>query len=548
MTIFHGRSVYGGVAIGKLICFGKEERKIRRRSVSDVQAELQRFEEAKDQALIQLKRLYDKAVSEVGQANAMIFDIHQMMLEDPDYCDAIKNIIRTQQVNAEYAVGLTSDHFSQMFSEMDDPYMKERASDVKDISERLLDTLAGLEKDASASSMPVIIAAEDLAPSETVQMDKSKLLGFVTRYGSLNSHTAILARTMGIPAVVGTGAELKSEFDGKTAVIDGFTGTVYIDPDEATLTDLRQKQREAEAHRRLLEELRGKENITLDGRRIQIYANIGNISDIGLVLENDAEGVGLFRSEFIYLEGQDYPTEEQQFQIYKKAVERMAGKRVIIRTLDIGADKLAGYFGLEKEENPAMGYRAIRICLTRPALFKTQLRALYRASAFGRLAIMFPMITSAEEIRQAKAAAEEAKSELRSEGISFSEEVELGIMIETPAAALISDILAKEADFFSIGTNDLTQYTLALDRQNPRLDAFYQPHHPAVLRLIRLAVENAHANGIWAGICGELGADPALTGTFLKLGVDEISVSPGLVLELRKHVRETDVSKVQPLV
>ena len=548
MTKFHGRSVFGGIAIGTLSYFRKGERKIRRRSVSDIQAELDRFQAAKEHVFQRLRQLYDKAVSEVGQANAMIFEIHQMMLEDPDYCESILETIKTQQINAEYAVGLTSDNFSQMFSEMEDPYMRERAADVKDISERLLDALAGLEKGAAGSDMPVIVAAEDLAPSETVQMDKSKLLGFVTRYGSLNSHTAILARTMGIPAVVAAGAELKPEFDGKTAIIDGFTGTVYIDPDEATLTAMRLKQKEVEAHRRLLEDLRGKENVSLDGKRILIYANIGNLSDIGLVLQNDAEGVGLFRSEFIYLESRDYPGEEQQFQIYKKAVERMAGKRVIIRTLDIGADKQAAYFGLDREENPAMGYRAIRICLTRPELFKTQLRALYRASAFGRLAIMFPMITSLEELRQAKAIAGEARNELREEGISFAENVELGIMIETPAAALISDLLAKEADFFSIGTNDLIQYTLALDRQNPRLEEFYLPHHPAILRMIRMTVENAHANGIWAGICGELGADPTLTGTFLKLGVDEISVSPGLVLELRKQVRETDVDKVQSMV
>ncbi len=548
MTKLQGRSVFGGIAIGKLSYLKKGERKIRRQSVTDIQAELERFRAAQQKALQRLKQLYDKAVSEVGQANAMIFEIHQMMLEDLDYCESIQNIITTQRVNAEYAVGQTADNFSQMFAEMDDPYMRERATDVRDVSERLLDALAGLEEDGADGDGPVIVAAEDLAPSETVQMDKSRLLGFVTQHGSLNSHTAILARTMGIPAVVSAGTELRPEVDGKTAVIDGFTGMVYIDPDETTLADMRRKQREAEEHRRLLEDLKGKENITLDGRRILIYANIGNLSDIGLVLQNDAEGVGLFRSEFIYLESRDYPTEEQQFQIYKKAVERMAGKRVIIRTLDIGADKQTDYFGLDKEENPAMGYRAIRICLTRPELFKTQLRALYRASAFGRLAIMFPMITSLEELRRAKKIAEEARDELRGEGISIAEDVELGIMIETPAAALISDLLAREADFFSIGTNDLVQYTMALDRQNPRLEEFYSPHHPAILRLIRMTVENAHAGGIWAGICGELGADPELTGTFLKLGVDEISVSPGLVLELRKQVRDTNVSQVEPLI
>ena len=478
-------------------------------------------------------------MEDVGEANAAIFEVHQMMLMDLDYVDSIKNIITTQEVNAEYAVATTGDNFSRMFASMDDAYMQGRAADVKDVSDRLLGILSDAGESGVVADEPVIVAADDLVPSETVQLDKSKVLAFATMYGSANSHTAILARTMNIPAVIGLGEGLAKEYDGHMAAIDGFTGTIYIDPDEETMKAMTEKREEDRRQKALLEELKGKENVTLSGQKINVYANIGNLSDVGAVLKNDAGGIGLFRSEFLYLESEDFPTEEQQFQVYKQVAENMAGKKVIIRTLDIGADKQVDYFGLDKEENPALGYRAIRICLTRPEIFKTQLRALYRASAYGQIAIMFPMIISVKEVKQIKAIIEEVKAELREAQIPFREDVELGIMIETPAAVMMSRELAKEVDFFSVGTNDLTQYTLAIDRQNQKLDAFYDPHHPAVLAMIRMAAENAHAEGKWIGICGELGADLELTEEFLAMGLDELSVSPAMVLPLRKKIRES---------
>ena len=499
-----------------------------------------RFQNAKDTAVEQLKGLYEKALDDVGEANAMIFEIHQMMLEDLDYLESIENIIRTQEVNAEFAVATTADNFSQMFASMDDAYMQGRAADVKDVSERVLDILCGTSDGMKEMTEPCIIAADDLAPSETVQLDKSKVLGFATMYGSSNSHTAILARTMNIPAVIGLGERLSQEYDGKDAVIDGFTGTLYIDPDEKTLAAMQEKRAKDLEQKALLEQLKGKENVTKSGQKINIYANIGNVSDVGAVLKNDAGGIGLFRSEFLYLENTDFPTEEQQFAVYKQVAENMAGKKVIIRTLDIGADKQVDYFGLDKEENPALGYRAIRICLTRPEIFKTQLRALYRAALYGNISIMFPMIISVDEIHRIKAIIAEVKEELKNEGIPYKENVELGVMIETPASVMISRELAKEVDFFSVGTNDLTQYTLAIDRQNSKLDEFYDPHHPAILSMIRMAAENAHAEGAWIGICGELGADLELTEEFLKMGLDELSVSPSMVLPLRKRIRECE--------
>ena len=498
-----------------------------------------RFEEAQETAIAQLGELYDKAMEDVGEANAAIFEVHQMMLMDLDYVDSIKNIITTQEVNAEYAVATTGDNFSRMFASMDDAYMQGRAADVKDVSDRLLGILSDAGESGVVADEPVIVAADDLVPSETVQLDKSKVLAFATMYGSANSHTAILARTMNIPAVIGLGEGLAKEYDGHMAAIDGFTGTIYIDPDEETMKAMTEKCEEDRRQKALLEELKGKENVTLSGQKINVYANIGNLSDVGAVLKNDAGGIGLFRSEFLYLESEDFPTEEQQFQVYKQVAENMAGKKVIIRTLDIGADKQVDYFGLDKEENPALGYRAIRICLTRPEIFKTQLRALYRASAYGQIAIMFPMIISVKEVKQIKAIIEEVKEELREAQIPFRKDVELGIMIETPAAVMMSRELAKEVDFFSVGTNDLTQYTLAIDRQNQKLDAFYDPHHPAVLAMIRMAAENAHAEGKWIGICGELGADLELTEEFLAMGLDELSVSPAMVLPLRKKIRES---------
>jgi phosphotransferase system enzyme I (PtsI) len=546
MITLKGKSVFGGVAIGKLSFYKRRQHTIKRSHVDDTAAEVQRFETARQAAMQELKQLYDKAMEEVGEANAAIFDIHQMMLEDPDYCESVAGIITTQQVNAEYAVGTTADHFAQMFASMDDAYMQGRATDVKDVSERVLGILSGAGADrVQQSDEPVIIAADDLVPSETVQLDKSRVLGFATMYGSSNSHTAILARTMGLPAVIGLKESLTPEFDGHLAVIDGFTGTVSIDPDEQTLAQMRKRQQEDTERKALLQRLKGQDNVTLDGQHIKVYANIGNLSDVGSVLQNDAQGIGLFRSEFLYLENNDFPSEEQQFNVYKTVAEMMAGKKVIIRTLDIGADKKVDYFGLEDEENPALGYRAVRICLTRQDIFKTQLRALYRASAYGEIAIMIPMIISVDEVRAVKEIAAEVREELRGEGLPFSARVELGIMIETPAAVMMSAELAREVDFFSVGTNDLTQYTLAIDRQNPRLDAFYNPHHPAVLRMIRTAADNAHKAEIWIGICGELGGDPELTAAFLAMGIDELSVSPGLVLGLRKTIRETDVGAVR---
>lgn len=539
MITLTGKSVFGGVSIGKIAFYKRNEQQIKRWHVEDTKSEVKRFEDAKTKAISELQELYQKAMADVGETNAMIFEIHQMMLEDLDYIESISNIITTQQVNAEYAVGTTSDNFAEMFAAMDDAYMQGRAADVKDVSERILHILSGAEKVAFSTEDPVIVAADDLVPSETVQLDKEKVLGFATMYGSSNSHTAILARTMNIPAIIGMGEELKPEYDGKFAVIDGFDGKVYIDPDEETLAAMKKKQEEDLERKKLLEQLKGKENVTLSGQHINIYANIGNSSDVGAVLKNDAGGIGLFRSEFLYLESDTFPTEEKQFSVYKTVAENMAGKKVIIRALDIGADKQADYFHLDKEENPALGYRAIRICLTQPDIFKTQLRALYRASAFGQIAIMFPMITSVWEVKKIKEIVEEVKEELRKEGIAFRENMELGIMIETPAAVMVSRELAKEVDFFSVGTNDLTQYTLAIDRQNPKLDTFYDPHHPAVLAMIQMAADSAHAEGKWIGICGELGADLELTETFLKMGIDELSVSPSMILPIRKKVRET---------
>ena len=540
MITIQGKSVFGGVSIGKLMFYKRNEKVIKREHISDADAEWKRFEAAKGQAVDQLKELYEKALEDVGEANAMIFEIHQMMLEDLDYLESIENIIRSQEVNAEYAVATTADNFAQMFASMDDAYMQGRAADVKDVSERVLDILCGVSAGVKEMTEPCIIAADDLAPSETVQLDKSKVLGFATMYGSANSHTAILARTMNIPAVIGLGETLSSQYDGKMAVIDGFTGILYVDPDEETLARMQEKRAKDLEQKELLNQLKGKENVTRSGQKINVYANIGNVSDLGAVLKNDAGGIGLFRSEFLYLENSTFPTEEQQFAVYKQVAESMAGKKVIIRTLDIGADKQVDYFNLDKEENPALGYRAIRICLTRPEIFKTQLRALYRAAVYGNLSIMFPMIISVSEVKKIKEIIAQVQAELKAEGIPYKEDVELGVMIETPAAVMISRELAKEVDFFSVGTNDLTQYTLAVDRQNQKLDTFYDPHHPEVLAMIKMAADNAHAEGKWIGICGELGADLELTEEFLKMGLDELSVSPALVLPLRKRIRECE--------
>lgn len=541
MQIYNGKSVFGGIAIGKISVYQKKEQQVKRVKIDDPEQEMARYEKAKAEGIKQLQGLYDKALREVGEANAAIFEVHQMMMEDDGYNESVENIIRSQGVNAEYAVATTGDNYAQMFSAMDDDYMRERAADVRDISERLLTVLNGEETGAVDADEPKIIVAEDLAPSETVQLDKDKVLSFVTVKGSLNSHTAILARTMAIPALVNTSVSLESEMDGRLGIVDGADGTFYVDPDEETLAEMKKRQEEDLSRKQLLLTLKGKENVTLDGQKVMLYANIGNIKDLATVIQNDAGGIGLFRSEFIYLEKEDFPTEEEQFQIYRQVAQTMAGKRVIIRTLDIGADKQCDYFHMEHEENPALGCRAIRICLTRPEIFKTQLRALFRASAFGKIAIMYPMITSVQEVRKIKEIVEEVKAELTSQGVEFGNP-EQGIMIETPAAAIISDDLAKEVDFFSIGTNDLSQYTMAIDRQNPQLDLFFDPHHPAVLRMISLVVENAHKAGIWAGICGELGADQSLTKEFLAMGVDELSVSPGSILPLRKIILETNVT------
>lgn len=539
MEQYQGKSVFGGVAIGRIHVFSKGQQQVKRIKVQDTEAEKKRYREAVQTAITELQGLYDKALKEVGEANAAIFEMHQMMLEDEDFTESVENIIDSQSVNAEYAVASTGDNFAQMFASMDDEYMRGRAADVKDISERLVSVLNGASRQQMDADEPVIVMAVDLAPSETVQMDKDKVLSFVTTQGSVNSHTAILARTMSIPALIGVDMPLDAELEGKFAIVDGDNGTVYIDPSEDVLAQMQEKKEQAEKKKQLLQQLKGKETITKDGKKIKLYANIGNSKDLAMVLQNDAEGIGLFRSEFLYLEKEDYPTENEQFMVYKMVAETMAGKQVIIRTLDIGADKQCDYFNMDPEDNPALGYRAIRICLTRPEVFKTQLRALYRASAFGNISIMYPMITSVWEVKQIKKIVEEVKEELRSQNIEFGE-VAQGIMIETPAAVMISRELAKEVDFFSIGTNDLTQYTLAIDRQNPKLDDFYDAHHPAVLEMIRMVAQNAHAEGIWAGICGELGADLELTEQFLQMGIDELSVSPGRILPIRKIVRESE--------
>jgi phosphotransferase system enzyme I (PtsI) len=536
MERIEGKKIFGGIAIGSIMFYTKAESRVVRKKVEDVDAELARYEVAKEKAKEQLGELYEKALKEVGEANAEIFNVHQMMLDDDDYNDSVHNIISSQGLNAEYAVATTGDNLAEVFANMDDEYFKARSADIKDISERVITILNGTQSAASLDK-PCIIVAEDLAPSETVQMDKTKLMAFVTRLGSANSHTAILARTMGIPALVKV--EIKEEWNGKLAIVDGYEGVLVVDPDEATLAGYEKKQAKDKEQKALLQELKGKETVTKSGRKLRLYANIGNVGDLGTVLQNDAGGIGLFRSEFLYLQSDDFPTEEQQFTAYKQVAEAMAGKLVVIRTLDIGADKQVDYFNLGKEDNPALGYRAIRICLQQPDIFKTQLRALFRASAYGNIAIMYPMITSVEEVRDIKVIVAEVLAELDKEGIPYGK-VEQGIMIETPAAAVISDLLAKEVDFFSIGTNDLTQYTLALDRQNNKLDRFYNAHHEAILRLIQLVVDNAHKEGIWAGICGELGADLELTQKFLEMGLDELSVSPGYILPIRKIVRETE--------
>ena len=544
MKQFTGKGVYGAVAMGKISLFKKQDTVIQRPSVTDTEAEKARVEAAKAAASEQLQAIYEKALKEVGETNAQIFEIHMMMLEDDDYNESIQNIIDTQKVNAEYAVSITADNFAEMFSAMDDAYMQARAADVRDISDRIIANLTGNVAVQEDSDEKRIICADDLAPSETVSLDKDKVLAFVTAHGSSNSHTAILARNMNIPAVIGVGSDfLKEVQDGTEAIVDGFTGEIFVEPDEETRQRLLEKQRADEEKKRLLLELKGKENITKDGTKVNIYANIGSVDNIGAVLLNDAGGIGLFRSEFLYLENTDYPNEEQQFLAYKRVLESMAGKKVIIRTLDIGADKQVDYFHLKKEDNPAMGYRAIRICLTRPEIFKTQLRALYRASIYGNLGVMFPMITSVSELEKILAICEEVKAELREQGVTYSDTMELGIMIETPAAAIISDRLAPMVDFFSVGTNDLTQYTLACDRQNPDIEPFIDTHHEAILRLIEMSAKNAHANGAWIGICGELAADTTLTETFLRMGIDELSVSPAFVLKVRDAVRNVDLRK-----
>lgn len=544
MTTLKGKGVYGAIALGRISVFTRREASVKRTHIEDIEAEKARLEKAKEKATEQLRTIYEKALKEVGEANAQIFEIHQMMIEDEDYNESIASIIETQSVNAEYAVAVTADNFSEMFASMDDAYMQARSADVKDISNRIISCLSDGGGSDAVSDEKVIICADDLAPSETVQLDKDKVLAFVTAFGSSNSHTAILARNMNIPAVIGVGTELLDTVkSGVFAAVDGYTGEIFIDPDKETVARLEKKRKEDEEKKHLLQELKGKENVTLDGRKINIYANIGSVDNIGAVLANDAGGIGLFRSEFLYLESSDYPTEEQQFAAYKRVLESMAGKKVIIRTLDIGADKQVDYFGLEKEENPALGYRAIRICLTRPEIFRTQLRALYRASAYGNLGIMFPMITSVSEVEKILAMCGEVKEQLRAEGVEVSDNVELGIMIETPAAAIISDRLAPMVDFFSVGTNDLTQYTLACDRQNANIEQFIDTHHEAILRLIEMSAENAHKHGAWIGICGELAADTSLTETFLRMGIDELSVSPTFVLKVRDAVRKCDLSK-----
>lgn len=547
MTTLKGKGVYGAIALGPVSVFTRKEAAVKRTHIDNIPAEKARLAAAKEKAIAQLNDIYSKALKEVGEANAQIFEIHMMMIDDEDYNDSISNIIDTQSVNAEYAVAVTADNFAEMFSSMDDAYMQARAADVKDISNRIISCLSDESGAGGISDEKVIICADDLAPSETVQLDKDRVLAFVTAHGSSNSHTAILARNMNIPAVIGVGDELlKAVKNGVYAIVDGYTGEIFIDPDDETKARLEKKRADDTEKKRLLQELRGKENVTIDGTKINIYANIGSVDNIGQVLANDAGGIGLFRSEFLYLENSDYPTEEQQFAAYKRVLESMAGKKVIIRTLDIGADKQVDYFNLAKEENPALGCRAIRICLTRPEIFKTQLRALYRASAYGNLGIMFPMITSVSEVQQILAICREVSDQLKADGVEISDKVELGIMIETPAAAIISDKLAPMVDFFSVGTNDLTQYTLACDRQNAAIEQFVDTHHEAILRLIQMAADNAHKNGAWIGICGELAADTSLTETFLRMGIDELSVSPSFVLNVRNAVRHCDLSKAAP--
>lgn len=542
MYTIQGKGVSKGVANGPVYFYRRGGGEIVKTAVADTAAEKQRFEDARSTAMEQLSALYEKAVAEVGEEGAALFEAHQMMLEDLDYVDGINDMIEGEGVNAEYAVSQVAEQFAAMLAAMDDAYMQARAADVKDISSRVIGILQGVVAGGIDSDVPVILASDDLAPSETVQLDKSKILGFVTSGGSGNSHTAILARTMGIPAIIGVGDALKESLEGKNAIIDGETGEVAVEPDAVTSERLLKKQAKQNALKELLDQLKGKENVTIDGRKVMVYCNIGSPDDVDPVLANDGGGIGLFRSEFLYLQNDDYPTEEQQFQAYKNVAERMGGKRVIIRTLDIGADKQADYFQLDKEENPAMGLRAIRICLTRPEVFKTQLRALYRASAYGKIAIMFPMITSVWEVQEIKRICEAVKAELCREEIPFDENIELGIMIETPSAVMMSDRLAKEVDFFSVGTNDLTQYTLAVDRQGNNLDRFFDSHHPAVLRMLKMAADNAHKEGIWIGICGELGADVTLTETFLAIGIDELSVSPSAVLPLRSAIRSIDTT------
>lgn len=532
-----GKSVFSGIAIGKCKIFGKKDQVVKRSKVTDTDLEIKRFTQAKEQAKSQLAALYEKALKEVGEANAAIFEVHQMMLDDLDYVESITNMISSQGINAEYAVATTGDNFAEMFAAMDDDYMRERAADVKDISNRVIHILQGGSEQAGLGDQPVIILADDLAPSETVQLDKSKVLSFVTRHGSTNSHTAILARTMNIPALIGV--DYPEDAEGHMAVVDGRNGVFLLDPTEEELTKYEALRQEEVEKARLLQELKGKENVTKAGRKIALYANIGGVGDVASVLANDAGGIGLFRSEFLYLETEDYPSEEQQFKAYRTVAENMAGKKVIIRTLDIGADKQVDYFGLEHEENPAMGYRAIRICLDRKEIFKTQLRAIYRASYYGNISIMFPMIISVDEVKAAKEMCATVQEELKSEGIPYGK-VELGIMIETPAAVMISDLLAKEVDFFSVGTNDLTQYTLAIDRQNPKLDNIYDAHHLAILRMLQMIIDNGHKEGCWVGICGELGADVTLTDTFIKMGIDELSVSPSMILKVREQIRNSD--------
>ncbi len=543
MIIYEGKSVFSGIAIGKLSVYKKNEQTVKREKVADVEAEVARYADAREKTIEQLQALHDKAVKEVGEAGAEIFEAHQLMVEDEDYIESVENIIRSQNVNAEFAVAETGDNFQKMFLEMEDEYFRGRAADIKDISERIINCLLGGGSGGIESDEPVIVVADDLAPSETVQMDKDKILSFVTVHGSANSHTSILAKTMNIPAIIGCPVPLTDEMNGKEAVVDGFEGKVYVDPDPDILAEKKKLLLKEQEKKALLQQLKGKENVTLDGQKINLYANIGNTKDLALVLENDAGGIGLFRSEFIYLGSDDYPTEDEQFAIYKQVAQTMAGKKVIIRTLDIGADKQADYFNLPHEENPALGLRAIRICLTRPDVFKTQLRAILRASAYGKISIMFPMIISVDEVKKIKEIVAEVKKELDEIGVDYDKNIELGIMIETPAAVMMAEELAKEVDFFSVGTNDLTQYTLAIDRQNQSLDEFYDSHHPGLMKMLKMVVDGAHKGGAWAGICGELGSDLTLTKEFLAMGYDELSVSPGRILPLRKIVLETNVGE-----